>query len=124
MAKILKTALETALNAPVKPRLVVINSSTVQGRYSQMFRVRPTLLARARTLAVGPIYLILEHALEKLLDELEAMPEGTLLSLDAHTMDPGPEDKEMLLDMHHPRAQKPKAKKVAEDEVRTNPESQ
>lgn len=60
-----------------------------------MFRIRPTLLARARGLTVGPMYLILEHALQKLCEELEAMPEGTIKSLNAFDMDPTSEDKEM-----------------------------
>lgn len=77
------------------PKLVVVNSSTSVGRYPQMFRIRPTLLARARSLTVGPMYLILEHALEKLCEELEALPEGTIKSLNAFDMDPSREDQEM-----------------------------
>lgn len=77
------------------PKLVVVNSSTSVGRYPQMFRIRPTLLARARGLTVGPMYLILEHALQKLCEELEAMPDGTIKSLNAFDMDPTPEDKMM-----------------------------
>ncbi len=77
------------------PKLVVVNSSTSVGRYPQMFRIRPTLLARARGLTVGPMYLILEHALEKLCEELEALPEGSIQSLNAFNMDPTPEDREM-----------------------------
>ena len=78
------------------PKLIVINSSTSVGRYHQMMRIRPTLLARFQGLCVGPFYLLAEHAIEKLCDELEALPEGTLRSLNAFHMDPTPADKELM----------------------------
>lgn len=78
------------------PKLVVINSSTSVNRYHQMLRIRPTLLARVQSLTVGPFYLIAEHALERLCDELEAMPEGNLRSINAFQMDPSQADKEMM----------------------------
>jgi len=90
-----KSDIGKAMASTSAPKLVVVNSSTSVGRYPQMFRIRPTLLARARSLTVGPMYLILEHALEKLCKELEEMPEGTLKSLNAFEMDPTSEDREM-----------------------------
>lgn len=90
-----KADIEKAKANTIAPKLVVVNSSTSVGRYPQMFRIRPTLLARARGLTVGPMYLILEHALQKLCEELEAMPDGTIKSLNAFDMDPSREDQEM-----------------------------
>ncbi|MDZ4282842.1 MAG: hypothetical protein U1C04_19020 [Hydrogenophaga sp.] len=90
-----KADIEKAKASTIAPKLVVVNSSTSVGRYPQMFRIRPTLLARARGLTVGPMYLILEHALQKLCEELEAMPDGTIKSLNAFDMDPSREDQEM-----------------------------
>lgn len=90
-----KADIEKAKASTIAPKLVVVNSSTSVGRYPQMFRIRPTLLARARGLTVGPMYLILEHALQKLCEELEAMPDGTIKSLNAFDMDPTEDDKLM-----------------------------
>ncbi|MDP2987117.1 hypothetical protein [Hydrogenophaga sp.] len=90
-----KADIEKAKASTIAPKLVVVNSSTSVGRYPQMFRIRPTLLARARGLTVGPMYLILEHALQKLCEELEAMPNGTIKSLNAFDMDPSEDDKLM-----------------------------
>lgn len=95
MPRTAKADIGKAMASTTAPKLVVVNSSTSVGRYPQMFRIRPTLLARARGLTVGPMYLILEHALEKLCAELEAMPEGTLKSLNAFEMDPTEDDKLM-----------------------------
>jgi len=95
MPRTAKSDIGKAMASTTVPKLVVVNSSTSVGRYPQMFRIRPTLLSRARNLTVGPMYLILEHALEKLCAELEALPEGTIKSLNAFDMDPSREDQEM-----------------------------
>lgn len=95
MARTSKSELASRMTT-TNPRLVVINSSTSVGRYHQMLRIRPTLLARVQALTVGPFYLIAEHALERLCADLEAMEPGTLRSINAFTMDPTPEDKEMM----------------------------
>lgn len=78
------------------PKLVVVNSSTSEGRYQQMLRLRPTLLARVRELTVGPMYLIIEVALEQLVRDLEALPPGTMRTVNAFELDPSQEDREMM----------------------------
>ena len=95
MARTSKTELAERMST-TNPRLVVINSSTSVNRYHQMLRIRPTLLARVQSLTVGPFYLIAEHALERLCDELEAMEPGNLRSINAFNMNPSAEDKELM----------------------------
>lgn len=82
--------------ATTNPRLVVVNSSTSEGRYQQMLRLRPTLLAKVRELTVGPMYIIIEAALEQLVKDLEALPPGTMRTINAFEMDPSKEDREMM----------------------------
>ena len=82
--------------ATAAPRLVVVNSSTSVGRYQQMLRLRPTLLARVRELTVGPMYIIIEAALEQLVKDLEALPAGTMRTINAFEMDPSQADREMM----------------------------
>lgn len=96
MPRIGKTKIAESISATKTPKLVVVNSSTSDGRYAQMFRIRPSLLKRAREASVGPLYLILEHALEKLLDDLDQLPSGTLRTINAFDMDPSVEDRELL----------------------------
>ena len=86
----------TAAKSPSKLKLLITNSSTSKGRYHQMLRIKPTLLARLEGLVHGPFYLVAEHALGKLCDELEAMPQGEIVILDAFKMDPTTEDADLL----------------------------
>lgn len=100
------------------PRLVVLNSSTSDGRMRQMLRLRPSLVKRVRELTVGPIYIIIEVALEKLCQELEALEPGTLRTVDAATMDPTPEDAEAFDEVPKQRGGrrgKPVATKIRHD---------
>lgn len=106
--------------ATANPKLVVINSSTVKDRYQQMLRIRPTVLSRTRQLTVGPMYLIIEHALELLCDELERLPKGQIRTINAFDMDPSQEDKLLLTDMPHRRNARQSRKEVG-DEVRAHP---
>ena len=92
MARTGKADIGAALTSDRSPRLVVINSSTSVGRVRQMLRLRPTLVNRIKGLAVGPMYILIEVALEKLALDLEAMEPGTLRVVDASTMDPTPDD--------------------------------
>lgn len=78
------------------PRLVVVNSSTSEGRYQQMLRLRPTLLAKVRELTVGPMYIIIEVALQELVKQLEELPAGTMRTVNAFDLDPSQADREMM----------------------------
>lgn len=101
----------------ISPKLVIVNSSTSQGRYQQMLRLRPTLLARVRELTVGPMYLIIETALEQLIKELEALPPGSIRTINAFEMDPSQEDHQMLEESSVPvRRGKRSTKKDAPNE--------
>lgn len=92
MARTSKSELVDRLESGHTPRLVVINSSTSAGRYPQMFRIRPTLLKKAREKVVGPLYIFLEYCVEKELKRLSELDEGTLVSVNAMDYDPSPED--------------------------------
>lgn len=118
MPRIAKESLAQELSSSAAPRLIVLNSSTSDGRYSQMLRVRPTLLARVRSLSVGPMYIIIERALEELCDRLEAMPEGTMATIDASRMDPSHADREMLATDSIPRPRGERASKRGRAKVK------
>lgn len=118
MPRIAKNSLAQELSGPAAPRLIVLNSSTSDGRYSQMLRIRPTLLARVRSLSVGPMYIIIEKALEDLCDKLEAMPAGTMATINAAEMDPSHADREMLATDSIPRPRGERASKRGRAKVK------
>lgn len=96
----------TALDAeiePAAPKLVITNSSKSLSRYPLMVRMRPSLLKRSRRLTVGPLYLLIEHALGKLLDELEAAPASQVVVLNAANMEPDDDDRRLLAILPQPR---------------------
>lgn len=96
-------------------KLVVINSSSVKDRFQQMLRIRPTVLARTRHLTVGPMYLVIEHALELLCGELEGLPKGKIRTINAFDMDPTVEDKLLLTSMPHRRNARQSRKEVGDE---------
>lgn len=96
------TALDTEIE-PAAPKLVITNSSKSLNRYPLMVRMRPSLLKRSRRLTVGPLYLLIEHALAKLLDELEAAPASQVVVLNAAHMEPDDEDRRLLAILPQPR---------------------
>jgi hypothetical protein len=78
------------------PKLWVRGSSVLTGRRSTLLRIRPTLVQRLEAQSYGPLYLLLEHAVERLCEELEAAPEGSVKTLDAEAMNPSREDIELV----------------------------
>ena len=56
-------------------------------------------MAEVKSFTVGPTYLVIEHALEKLLDELKAMPAGANPQwVDAEDLAATEADKQMLIE--------------------------
>lgn len=82
-----------------QPRLVVQGASSLAWRGQTLLRIRPSLMAEVKSFCVGPTYLVIEHALEKLLDELKAMPEGSGPQwVDAEDLAATEADKAMLVE--------------------------
>lgn len=78
------------------PKLWVRGSSVLTGRRSTLLRIRPTLVQRLEAQSYGPLYLLIEHALEQLCEQLEAAPEGSVKTIDAEAMNPSREDLEIV----------------------------
>jgi len=78
------------------PKLWVRGSSVLTGRRSTLLRIRPSLVARLEAQSYGPLYLLIEHAVEELCAKLEAAPEGSVQTLDAEAMNPSVEDVQMV----------------------------
>lgn len=96
------------------PKLWVRGSSVLTGRRSTLLRVRPTLVKRLESNSYGPLYLLIEHAIEKLCDELEAAPEGSVVTLDAEAMNPTREDIEIVEASERKRERERDAKAAAD----------
>ena len=82
-----------------QPRLVVQGASSLAWRGQTLLRIRPSLMAEVKSFTVGPTYLVIEHALEKLLDELKAIPAGANPQwVDAEDLAATEADKQMLIE--------------------------
>jgi len=75
------------------PSIVVAGTSTLDGRMSTLLRIRPTVVERVKRVSIGPLYLIIEYALEQLCERAEA---GEKFMIYAENMSAGPDDKEIM----------------------------
>ena len=62
-------------------RLVVIGRGQTAGRTPNLVRLRPSVIKNLRQYADGPIYLLIEIAMEKLAEQLAARPAGSKLEI-------------------------------------------
>ena len=62
-------------------KLVVIGRGQTAGRTPNLVRLRPAVIKNLRQYADGPIYLLIEIALEKLAEQLAARPAGSKLEI-------------------------------------------
>ena len=93
MARISAKETLAALKGDNPPRLAIIGSAkATEGRTHVLMKIRPSTVHRVHAVALGPMYLILEHALMKLCDELESMPPGMVRTIDAAIFNASPED--------------------------------
>lgn len=93
MARISAKETLAALKGDNPPKLAILGSArATEGRTHVLMKIRPSTVHRIQAVALGPMYLILEHALMKLCDELEATPPGLLRTIDAASFNASPED--------------------------------
>ncbi len=82
-----------------QPRLVVQGASSLAWRGQTLLRIRPSLMAEVKSYTVGPTYLIIEEALERLLDTLKAKsPDDKPDWVDADDLAATEFDKQMLIE--------------------------
>lgn len=95
-----------------RPRLVIVGSSTLDGRGATLLRMRPSLLEELETYATGPLYLLIDLAVQDLVARLKETPEREPRFVAAESMDPSVYDRSLLIAKN--RQPKPrKAKKPA-----------
>lgn len=110
-------ALEEQAEPDNKPRLVIVGSSTLDGRGATLLRMRPSLLEELNTYAVGPLYLLLDLAVQDLIAKLKSHPPGkSPRYVKAETLDPSSYDRALLVDQNRtPKPRASKAKKAADE---------
>ena len=101
MARVSKAdVLREIKNKASTKKLIIAGSSvSTKGRVTTLMKIRPSLLERLDELCLGPTYLILEYAVQGLVDKLENTVEGTKWTLDAADFDPTPADLEKVAAM-------------------------
>lgn len=76
-------------------RLVVVGQGETRGRRPHLLRLRESIVQELKTVADGQLYLIVEVALRKFIDELRARPPGVEVVL-AGQLQPGADDEHLL----------------------------
>ena len=77
------------------PRLVVLGQGSFAGRVSSLIKVRPTLWERLGELAAGQQYLLVDVALQVLIDHLENRNPAEVLVIKAANLAATEEDHEL-----------------------------
>ena len=77
-------------------RLVVIGHGVTRGRRAHLLRLRESLMRDLKIVADGQVYLLIEIALQRLIDDLKARPSGIEV-VQVSELEPTSDD-DMLLD--------------------------
>ncbi len=73
-----RSATVTAATGSKVPRLMLIGRGTLEGRKLHAIRIRPAVIERLAEVASGPMYLVVEIAINRLIAELEARSDGQI----------------------------------------------
>ncbi|RYG57205.1 MAG: hypothetical protein EON56_02905 [Alphaproteobacteria bacterium] len=93
MARISAKETLEALKSSNPPKLVIVGSArATEGRTHFLMKLRPSTLKRLQAVALGPQYLLQEYAVLKLCEELEALPQGLVRTVDAAVFNASLED--------------------------------
>lgn len=93
MARISARETLEALKSKNPPKLAIIGSAkATEGRTHTLIKIRPSILRRLQGVALGPVYLLLEYSMLRLVEELEQVPNGMTKTIDAATFNASPED--------------------------------
>lgn len=79
------------------PKLYIRGRSTLDGRLATTLRIRPSLIEDLEKVAVGPLYLLVDVAIQRLIQELINMPhDAPSIAIAGESMDPGVYDRVLL----------------------------
>ena len=93
MARISAKETLEALKSSNPPKLAIVGSArATEGRTHFLMKLRPSTLKRLQAVALGPQYLLQEYAVLRLCEELEAIPQGMVRTIDAASFNASPED--------------------------------
>ncbi len=85
-------------------RLVVYGQGSTENRGATLLRLSDRLREELAEVAQGQLYLVIEHALRKLIDDLNALPPGQITTINAADMIAEPARKKAV--KRAPRAKK------------------
>ena len=102
-----------ALQQKSTPRIFIAGHGvSTEGRVAFMTRSRASLLARLDAVFCGPTYLAYDMALEAFVKDLESRSADKIEVVRAETLNPTPEDVEMVRITEAHKAAKPRYKKT------------
>lgn len=85
-------------------RLVVVGRGETRGRRPHLLRLRESLYQELKTVADGQTYLLVEIALQRLIDDLKSRPVNPVEIIQAQTLDASQEDEHLLDQFSSPAA--------------------
>lgn len=95
-------------------RVVIVGQGQTKGRRSHLLRIRETLYNDLKSLADGPLYLVVEQAIQAYVDDLKSRSASTVTIVQAVNIDSTREDF-LALEKYETKAKKAAAKAVAQN---------
>ena len=95
-------------------RVVIVGQGQTKGRRSHLLRIRETLFNDLKSLADGPLYLLVEQAIQAYVDDLKSRSASTVTIIQTVTIDSTSEDL-LALEKYESKAKKAAAKAVAQN---------
>jgi hypothetical protein len=71
------------------PKLLIVGSGQLTDRRATLLRIRTDLTDEIKQHAVGPLYLLIDVALQRLIEDLKTRPPGSIEVIQAQDLDHG-----------------------------------
>jgi hypothetical protein len=81
--------LQAKLKSSDPPKLLVVGSGQLADRRATLLRIRDDLTQELKELAVGPLYLMIDIALQALIHDLRTRPQGAIEVIRAEELNSG-----------------------------------
>ena len=95
-------------------RVVIVGQGQTKGRRSHLLRIRETLYNDLKSLVDGPLYLVVEQAIQAYVDDLKSRSASTVTIVQTVNIDSTRDDL-LALEKYEAKAKKAAAKAVAQN---------
>jgi hypothetical protein len=89
MARTKAPDLSVKLKSSRPPKLLIVGAGKLMDRRATLLRIRDDLTNELKEVAVGPLYLLIDIALQNLIHELKNRPTGSIEVIQGEDLDHG-----------------------------------